>query len=299
MPEGDTIFRTAASIRKWIGGRDITAARGRVPGVAIEQVIGRSLERVDAVGKHLLMQFTVAEASPLLLRTHMMMTGSWHVYSAGVAWQRPERQARLVLEAGDRLAVCFNAPVIELTNEVIGGVRGVAHLGPDILDDDFAVAEVVRRIRLESPARAIGEVLLDQRLVAGIGNIYRCESMFLEGVHPWVTQGSLSSTQLQALVQRAQQLMRSNLTPQVVARDFTDSKEVGADGVHVAVAANVTAQPWVYRRPNRPCRNCGTSILSRPQGPQARTAYWCPTCQPASGQPASAYTTPGPTPPLA
>jgi endonuclease VIII len=265
MPEGDTIFRTASSIRKWIGGREITAARSSLRNLGISEVVGRTLSRVDPVGKHLLMQFDSSDITqlPLLLRTHMMMTGSWHVYSVGATWQRPERQAKLVLAAHERLAVCFNAPVVQLTTESVETTLGVAHLGPDILLDHFDVTLATRRARKSPADRAIGEVLLDQRVVAGIGNIYRCESLFLERINPWTAQGSLSSATITALLLRAEQLMKQNLNPANIARNL----DAGDDGTSV------------YRRSGKPCRVCGTAILSKPQGPQARRAYWCPTCQ--------------------
>jgi endonuclease VIII len=270
MPEGDTIFRTATSIRKWIGGRHITAAEGGTRNRAISfdptVLIGRTLAVVEPQGKHVLMQFDHQRESPLLLRTHMMMSGSWHVYPADARWQRPKHQANLILAASDRLAVCFNAPVVELTNETVETAVGVKHLGPDILKSTFDPRQCVERARRLPSDRGIGEVLLDQTVVAGIGNIYRCESLFLQRHHPWKPVGSLSTQQLVELLVRAQTLMQANLTPNRIERDFATP---GAETT------------WVYRRSGRPCSVCQTSIISKPQGPQARTAYWCPACQPA------------------
>jgi endonuclease VIII len=264
MPEGDTIFRTAATLRKWIGGRVISDATSAVSGVDATLLIGRLASRVEPLGKHVLMQFDHEGNEPLLLRTHMMMTGSWHVYPLGGAWQRPKRQARLILVASDRIAVCFNAPVVELTSETIDTAAGVSHLGPDILAAEFDVDAAVNRARRQPADRPLGELLLDQRVVAGIGNIYRCESLFLQGHHPWTPTGSLSTEVLTELLLRAEGLMRQNLVASRVARDL--------DG-----GPNLT---WVYRRAGKPCRRCGSLVESRPQGPQARTAYWCGTCQP-------------------
>jgi endonuclease VIII len=271
MPEGDTIFRTAAAIRKWIGGRVVTAARSDVSGVRAEELVGRTVTEVRAVGKHLLMQFDSDDGEsllptllpPLLLRTHMLMMGSWHVYSRGAAWQRPTKQARIVIEAGDRLAVGFNIPVLELSAESAQFASGVAHLGPDVLMPSFGATAVIPRVRRLPADRAIGEVLLDQTVVAGIGNIYRCESLYIERINPWMVQGMLSSAQLVELLETASKLMKQNLEPAKVSRNL----DAGA------------SQTWVYRRANRPCRTCATPILSRAQGPQTRTAYWCPTCQ--------------------
>ncbi len=266
MPEGDTIFRTATTIRKWIGGRQITAARTMLQSIAIDQLVGRKLHRVEPIGKHLLMQFDEPEGtggSSLLLRTHMMMSGSWHVYPEGAKWQRPQGQAKVVLQAGERLAVCFNAPVVELTAETIESTAAVSHLGPDILLPTFDVASAIQRVRQSPADRAIGEVLLDQTVVAGIGNIYRCESLHLERISPWAPQGSLPTRALESLLRRAEVLMKQNLQPAQTSRNLDAGHDLTS----------------VYRRAGRPCRTCGTTIDSRPQGPQARTAYWCPACQ--------------------
>ncbi len=273
MPEGDTIFRAAATLRAWIGQRTVSAARSSFPGVQVGALVGRTVASVTPVGKHVLMQFDDPSGNdaPLLLRTHMRMTGSWHVYAAGAPWQRPARQASLVIETGDRLAVCFNVPVVELTVEAADTARGVAHLGPDILAVPFDVAETIVRARGNSQLRAVGEVLLDQRVVAGIGNIYRCESLHLERVSPWSAVGTLDNQLLQAILRRAEQLMKQNLNPARLSRNL----DAGAD------------QTWVYRRTGFPCRSCETPILSKPQGDQARVAYWCPVCQPKGALPRS------------
>ncbi len=270
MPEGDTIFRTAVNLKKWIDGRVVTGASTTLATVPVGTLVGRTVDGVQAVGKHLLIRFS---GDPLLiLRTHMRMTGSWHVYSAGDDWQRPRRQARIVLETGDRLAVCFNAPIVELFTEPNGRESvavndAVGHLGPDILAEPFDVARAVERARLRSAGgrRAIGEVLLDQCVVAGIGNIYRCESLFAEGVSPWINMGSLTDTTLTALLLTAERQMKANLGVNL-ERTFTANSTLG--------------KPRVYRRAHRPCFVCSVPIRSRAQGEQARMAYWCPTCQP-------------------
>lgn len=265
MPEGDTIFRTAASLRTWLIDREITAARALRPDLGISRLVGRTVTAVEANGKNLLMTFSAGSDAPsLVLHTHMRMTGSWHVYPVGAPWRKPERQARVVLTAGERVAVCFNAPIIELASAVATARRAsIASLGPDVLVDPFDLDEVWERAVRQSADRALGEVLLDQRIVAGIGNIYRCESLFLRGLHPWTALGALDRAAFDALVMEAATLMRANLGPST-ARSF------GAG----------PSRPWVYRRAGLPCRRCGTTIRSRPQGPQARVAYWCSTCQP-------------------
>jgi endonuclease-8 len=266
VPEGDTIFRTATSLRRWLGGRAVTAARSRVPGVDLTGLVGRTVDAVDARGKHLLMRFS---GGPVL-HTHMMMTGSWHVYPTGESWRRSPRQARVVIEAGPRLAVCFNAPVIEL----LGADDERSHpslrrLGPDVLvPDSLDPATVRRRARARTAASpTIGELLLDQQVVAGIGNIYRAESLFLCGIDPFRASGEVADAALDDLVRTASRLMSANATTgSAVARSF----DGGPD------------RPWVYRRAGLPCRRCGTPIRRRLLGAQARAVYWCPTCQPPS-----------------
>jgi endonuclease-8 len=254
MPEGDTIFRTAETLRRWLGGRQITAARSRVYGFPALRLVGMRVDGVEARGKHLLMRMDGGQ----VLHTHLRMSGSWHVYPVDRPWRRPENQARLVLEAGDRVAVCFNAPVVELLQPRAESVHpSVGRLGPDVLADDLDLDEVRRRARTRPPERALGELLLDQQVVSGIGNIWRSEALFLEGRSPWTERQKLTDDDLDGLVTTASSLMRASA--------------VGEPHVH---------DHWVYKRSGQPCRKCGTRIESRREGEQARTAYWCPACQP-------------------
>jgi len=249
MPEGDVLFRTAATLQKWLAGREVTAATSTAA-----PMVGRTVDKVEANGKHLLMRFD----SGHVLHTHLRMSGSWHVYSAGERWQRPLRQAKVAVTCGERLAVCFNAPVVELLAP--GGEAAhpsLSRLGPDVLDQPLDTAEIRVRARARPPETALGELLLDQRVVAGIGNIWRCETLFLEGHSPWAPLSGLTDEDLATLMGTAHRIMRRSLGP-FVGRQ----------------------QSWVYRRSGRPCRRCGTVIRSRAQGEQARTSYWCPTCQP-------------------
>lgn len=264
MPEGDTIYRTATSLRRWLGGRVITAVRSRVPGVDLAGLVGQKVEAVEAQGKHLLIRFS----GGAVLHSHMMMTGSWHVYPTGESWRKPPRQARVVIEAGSRLAVCFNAPVVELLGEHDERRHpSLRRLGPDVLDPPSLDPTVVRRrARARIPSSpTIGEILLDQQVVAGIGNIYRAESLFLCGMDPFRAAEQVSDAELDGLVATASRLMLANATTgSAVARSF----EGGPD------------RPWVYRRAGLPCRRCGTKIQRRLLGVQARAVYWCPACQP-------------------
>ena len=249
MPEGDTLFRTAATLQRWLGGREVTEATA-----AAAPMVGHTVERVEANGKHLLVRFD----SGHVLHTHLRMTGSWHVYGTGARWQRPASQAKVTLTCGERMAVCFNAPVVELLAP--GAERNhpsLAGLGPDVLGRPLDLEEIRRRARNRRPETPLGELLLDQRVVAGIGNIWRSEALFLEGHNPFKPVSALHDDELDALVTTARKIMSESLGP------FTGRP-----------------QRWVYRRTGRPCRRCGTPIISRPQGEQARMAYWCPACQP-------------------
>ncbi len=270
MPEGDTLYRTAATLHRWLAGRDVTAASTTVPGLPAGRLVGQRVERVEAWGKHLLVRF----ASGQTLHSHLRMSGSWHVYSLGDPWLRPHRQARLVLTCGDRTAVCFNAPVVELLAARAEQVHpALARLGPDVLADDVDLDAIRRRIRARPDELALGEVLLDQTLVAGIGNIWRCEALFAEGHNPWKPQVQLEDHELDALVARASRLMRAS------AGIIPEPRPGFSD----AVPSGRPFSRWVYQRQGRPCRRCGTIVVARRQGEQARTAYWCPTCQPAVG----------------
>ena len=268
MPEGDTLFRTAASLHRWLAGREVTAASTRVEGLPAGRLVGLTVQSVGAQGKHLLVRFD----SGHVLHTHLRMTGSWHVYRAGQRWRRPEGQARLVLTCGDRLAVCFNAPVVELLAPKAETVHpALANLGPDVLADALDLPEVRRRARALPPDLAVGELLLDQRVVAGIGNIYRCEALFLEGRSPWVPQSALTDDDLDRLVTAARRLMKASVTGR---------ERVPAGTPLAAGPFNPRLlQRYVYRRNGRPCRRCGTLVRARRQGDLARTVYWCPACQ--------------------
>ncbi|MHB1930875.1 MAG: Fpg/Nei family DNA glycosylase, partial [Acidimicrobiales bacterium] len=240
MPEGDTVFRTAESLRRWIGGRELTAARSVRAGVDLTPLVGQRVESVEARAKHLLIRFSGGRT----LHTHMRMTGSWHVYPTGERWRKPAHRARVVLECGSRTAVCFDAPVVELLDDP--GVRAqpsLRRLGPDVLGPGPVRADELHRRAAaragESPT--VAELLLDQQVVSGIGNIYRCESLFLCRVDPHTPSAEIAPAVLELLVATASRLMGVNARSGAIARRFDSAPE----------------QPWVYRRAGRPCRRCG------------------------------------------
>lgn len=263
MPEGDTIHRTADVLgRALVGGR-VTAARAR-PGPGLGRVpdLGRlvdaTVRSVEARGKHLLIGFD----NGLTLRTHMRMRGSWHRYAPGEPWRRAAHHATAVIETATAVAVCFSAPVVELlTDADLARSRPLRALGPDLLDPGFDADEAVARL-VARPEAAIGEALLDQRAVAGIGNVYRSEVLFLHGLDPWLPVSALDEDVLHRLLDLARRLMVAN------ARGGARATVPGRGG-----------GLWVYGRAGRPCRRCGTLISAARMGALARTAYWCPRCQ--------------------
>ena len=273
MPEGDTLHRTADGLRPYLVGRAIVAARAAGPGAIprIGRVVGATVTGVEAVGKNLLVRFD----NGLELRTHLRMNGSWHRYRPGERWRRPPSRARLVLEVPGAVAVCFDAPVVELLEIRAERLhQPLAALGPDLLDlawgPDMA-AEALRRLRDRARAgRAIGEALIDQRALAGIGNVYKSEVLYIERVDPWAAVSELPDATLVALVATARRLLVANV-----------DRRAGPERVTTSRARAAAGEPlWVYDRAGRPCRRCGTPIARRRQGSDLpRLTFWCPRCQ--------------------
>jgi endonuclease VIII len=266
MPEGDTLARTADGLRPHLVGRVVVGARAR-SGAQVGRLIGARVDRVDSLGKNLLIRFS----NGLELRTHLRMNGTWHRYRPGERWRRPAARAVLVLEVEGAVAVCFDAPVVELFEARAERLHpALSALGPDLLADAVDEAEAVRR--LEDPSRAtmtIGEALLDQRALAGIGNIYRCETLFVERVDPFRTVGEMDDATLERLVGTARRLLAANATRSGGGPRTT--QDPGRSG---------EVRFWVYRRTGRPCRRCGAAIRSTQLGRDLpRTIYWCPSCQ--------------------
>lgn len=262
MPEGDTIFRAAAVLEKALAGKTVTAWRSPLPGFVDAGLDGQGITRVEARGKNLLIHFADGRA----IRTHLRMTGSWHLYRAGERWQRPERQAALVLEAGELVAVCFNAPVVELLRP--GGAARHAELralGPDLLKDDFDAEEAKRRLRARGD-QTIGDALMVQAALAGIGNVYKSEVLFLLKTSPFTRVDALPDAAIDALVAKAQELMRQNLDgkPRTTRHALTGGRY------------------WVYGRSGMPCHRCHALIEMRRQGLAGRSTYFCPVCQRAT-----------------
>jgi endonuclease VIII len=263
MPEGDTIHRAAARLRPALEGRTVTrfeAPRvvGRTPR------IGSTVTNVEARGKHLLIDFS----DGLRLHTHMRMTGSWHIYRTGERWRKAPWMARAVIGVDSGWeAVCFNAPVVEVHDQRDRTPKpGLDTLGPDLclpgVDLDAAVE---RMASLTDGSEEIANVLLDQRVAAGIGNIYKSETLFACGVEPFTPVGELDVPTRRRLLATASKLLRANL---------------GAGQRTTVASAGEHGGLGVYGRSGRPCRRCGTPIKLARQGEGQRVTYWCPRCQP-------------------
>jgi endonuclease-8 len=278
MPEGDTLFRTAAGLRPYLVGRDVLTARAQGPGPVpqVQRIVGKRVDAVEAQGKNLLIRFD----GGLELRTHLRMHGSWHRYRSGERWRRPSGRARLVLEVDGAVAVCFDALVVELFETRAEPLHpSLSRLGPDLLSRDFDQAEALRRLRSpDRTAMTISAALLDQRALAGIGNVYKNEVLFIERVSPFTPVRDVDDETLGRLVATAQRLMVANASrSRGPERVTTDGGPRGGPGGRGTGAGGPL---WVYGRAGRPCRRCGTPIASRRQGMDIpRTTYWCPSCQ--------------------
>ncbi len=265
MPEGDTIFRAAATLGRVLSGQTITRFESVFPAlnrVDVDRPIaGRTIDSVSARGKHLL----IALSGSLVLRTHMRMNGSWHVYPPGARWRRPARDRRIVIETPRAIAVAFNVQVAEfLTPAAMARHADLQALGPDLLAPDFDGADARRRMRARGDA-PIADVLLSQRVVAGIGNVFKSEILFLAGVHPFAPTSAIADAALDDMLSIARTVMRASV--RLGARTTRSSLDP-------------RGRLWVYGRGGRPCRRCGAAIQARKTGEDARITYWCPNCQP-------------------
>lgn len=274
MPEGDTIFRAARTLHRALAGRPVTSFQSVFPHLTRTDqdrpLRGRVIERVEARGKHLLIWF----AGDLVLRTHMRMHGSWHIYRPGERWQRPRHDMRIVIETRDIHAVAFNVPVAEFVDaSALARTPVLRDIGPDPLSQAFDAAEAVRRIAARS-GMEIADALLDQAAIAGIGNVYKSELLFIARVNPFALTESVEESRIATLVALAVKLMRAN------AAESSGAGIVTYTGLRRTTGhADPAARLWVYGRGGKPCRRCGTPVSRRKQGPHARTTYWCERCQ--------------------
>jgi len=284
MPEGDVVWRTAQRLHAALAGRTITLSDLRWPSLATTDLTGRAVQEVVSAGKHLLARID----GGLTLHSHLRMDGSWHVHRTGEPWarRRPESGVRAVVANDTWTAVGHELGMLDLVPTDAEGTL-VGHLGPDVLGPGWDPAEAARRLAA-TPTRPVGEALLDQRVLAGVGTYFMAESLFLRGVSPWTpVSGAGDPAALVALVRRLLEANRDRAV-QSTTGDLRPGR-----------------QQYVHARSGRPCRRCGTTVRVAPigQAPQERPAFYCPRCQPGPAPtddgrrqaPLGAARTPGPT----
>jgi endonuclease-8 len=257
MPEGDAVWRTARQLDEALTGRVLTRSDFRVPRFATADLTGRTVTGTVSRGKHLLTRVD----GGLTVHTHLKMEGSWRIRPAG-GYPPRDHRIRLVLGNDARQALGYQLGIVELL-KTEHEPRTVGHLGPDLLGPDWDAAEAVRRLQAD-PARAVGEALLDQRNLAGVGNIFATEMLFLRGLSPWRPVGEVAD--LHALVELGHRLLNAN-------------KE--RTGIITTGVARRGEQTWAYGRADRPCRRCGNPIRRAEQGAagEERLRFWCLACQ--------------------
>ncbi|WP_375478211.1 Fpg/Nei family DNA glycosylase [uncultured Jatrophihabitans sp.] len=261
MPEGDTVWLTASRLHKGLSGRQLTVSDFRVPAMATVDLRGRTVTEVLARGKHVLARID----DDLTLHSHLRMDGSWYLSRTGGRPPRrhPDHLIRALLGNAEWLATGYRVHDLRLLARA-DEARVVGHLGPDLLGPDWDADQAAANLRRD-PAAAIGEALLDQRNLAGIGNMYKCEVLFMERVHPWTRVDDVPG--LAELVATCHRVLRAN-------RDHPEQSTTGF--------TERGRQHWVYERSGQPCLRCRTPVRRADQGapPRARGTYWCPTCQP-------------------
>jgi endonuclease-8 len=262
VPEGDTVYLAGKRLRAALAGHRLVRGELRHPRLVEHDLAGSTVTDVVSVGKHLFTRFDDGRS----LHSHFRMDGSWHLYRPGMAWQRPAHEARAVLATEERVAVGFALHDLELL-PTAEEHRLVGHLGPDLLDPEWSdehAAEALRRLTARGSFE-IGSVLLEQRVMAGVGNLYKSEVLFLSGVSPWTLTRDVAQPGRMITLARTLLLRNADRPEQ------STTGELGRGRQH-----------WVFERSGQRCRRCGTRIRTAEQGDgvYARLAYWCPTCQP-------------------
>ena len=268
MPEGDTIFRTARTLQRALGGQIVTRFETVLPKLARVDydtpLAGRTVNSAESRGKWLLMHFS----GDLTLLTHMLMSGSWHIYRPGEKWQRHRSHMRIVVETPAMLAVAFDVPVAEFhTARSLLRREGLNRLGPAPLAADFDPAVAVANLAAH-PDLELGLALLDQSVLAGLGNVFKSEVAFACGINPFRKVATLTADQLAALAATARKFLRANVT------------ESSGDRRATTGSAEKDENLWVYGRKDQPCRRCATPIRAQKHAADGRITFWCPLCQP-------------------
>lgn len=275
MPEGDTIFRSARALHRALAGEKVTGFETAYAALASVDdsapIVGRTVESVESRGKWLLFHFS----GDLILLTHMVMNGSWHIYRRGERWRRPRKQMRIIIATERFEAVAFEVHVAQFhTSRSLERHSALPKLGPDLLKPSFTQDEATMRIRAH-PEEEVANVLLNQQVMAGIGNVFKSEICFACGIHPFRRIATLTVDEIQCLIDTARKQLSAN-----VLESSTDGPVTYSGARRTRRTSDAGARLWVYGRAGRPCRRCGTVILTRKQGIGARSTYWCPECQP-------------------
>ena len=265
MPEGDTVWLHARRLHEALAGERLTGSDFRVPQLATADLTGWTVRESASRGKHLLLRVQESDDRRLTLHSHLRMDGAWRLFRPGEPWRgRPSHQIRAVLSTSGVTAVGFHLHELALV-PTAEEADLVGHLGPDLLGPDWDPLEAVRRLRAD-PHREIATALLDQRNLAGIGNLYKAEVLFLRRISPWTPAGDVAD--LDGLVALAKRLLELNKHRWAQITTGGAGRDEGT---------------WVFERAGRPCRRCGTPIRRARQGTgvvEDRLTYWCPACQP-------------------
>jgi endonuclease VIII len=275
MPEGDTIFRAARTLHRVLAGQEVTGFETVLPKLSRvdfdSAITGRAVEKVESQGKWIRIHFS----GDLILLTHMLMSGSWHIYRPGEKWQRNTADMRIVIKTENIWAVAFNVPVAEFhTSDTLRRRDGFRSLGPDVLAAEFDSAQCMANLRAHGELE-VGVALLMQSVIAGLGNVFKSEVCFKCGINPFRRMNTLSSGELNCLVNTARTFLLANVT------ETSGDQIVTYTGMRRTTGrSNIDERLWVYGRRGKPCRHCGMAIESRKQGFDARTTFWCPQCQP-------------------
>jgi endonuclease-8 len=276
MPEGDTIFRTARALGRALAGKPVTGFRSTYPLLTRfddeTPLAGQTVEAVESRGKWLLIHFSGGGT----MATHMLMSGSWHIYRPGERWQQPRVNMRIVLENSEYIAVGFRVPVAKMLKpQELARAKRIPAPAIDVLSEEFNAEEVARRVMAHG-GEEIADVLLHQEVLAGVGNVFKSEICFVTGVNPFCKVAALRGATVAGLIANAQKLVAAN-----VLEDSGDAiVTYGGRRRRTTHESDPGASLWVYGRNGEPCRRCGEAVRRRIQGPDARVTFWCAGCQP-------------------
>ena len=294
MPEGDTIYRAARALQKAIGGKPVTAFDANVATLASvadsKGIVGRTVEKVEARGKWCLIHLS----GDLILVTHMLMSGSWHIYRVGERWFSPRSSMRCAITTGDFIAVAFNVPVTAFhTARSLERYSQIPKLGVDILGDAYdtnAGIAAMKTYTQSHPESEVGVTLLNQRVMAGLGNVYKSEVAFAAGVNPFRQLSTVTEREVEVMAEVSGRYLRAHINNGSDSNN-TDGIVTYSGNRRTTHAMDRSDRLWVYGRQGQECRRCGALVMMRKQGEQVRSTYWCPQCQPwlpAEGQTAEA-----------